>query len=909
MVDSIRVTSSLPAPAALTSQPGASVFGRSIPLRRLWWAAILLLGLSVGAVGWTIWQLRNDAIRSAISDSGNIAAVLAGQLSRSLQLIDAVLLEVKKSQKELAVDSPDGLRKAFDNRPYQELLKQRLTQLPQIFAIVMADETGQLVVSTAAWPTPSINVSDRDYFQAARTRVDGQLSTSIPIKNRIDGTETIVFARRLETSDGRFAGTIFASVNPKYFEAIYGSTQSVRTLLFTLVRRDGTILFRHPDSRGFAGQRLSADATFQQAVATGADGFRVHAKADGNIRYVSIRAVPEYPLYVNTSVTESTALAGWIQRSATIGLGSVALLLCSLYLLIAITRQVRYLSDSEASLMQKSQQLDAALNNMSQGLSMFDSEQRLLICNKQYMEMYDLKPEMAKPGTLIRTLIEARTAAGKTSESERQITERIKHISEGQAFHAVNSLPDGRFISISTQRMNNGGWVAIHQDITAQKHAEAKLAHMARYDALTGLANRALFMEKATEAIARMRRLGDCFSVLMLDLDRFKAVNDVLGHAIGDTLLQAVAERLHQVVRNVDCVARLGGDEFAIIQPGGKSQKDGAIALADRILEAVTEPYDLDGRKVVIGTSIGITLAPQDAKDADTLVRCADLALYKAKSEGRNRHRLFEAAMEAEARDRRELEEDMRRAIGREEFELHYQTIIDVAKQECCGAEALVRWRHPERGLIPPDQFIRLAEESGLIVPLGAWILRRACRDASQWPSHLTLAVNLSPIQFKRNELVETLRSALDESGLPAERLELEITETILVERNEENLAVLHEIKKLGVGIVLDDFGTGYSSMQYLQMFPFDRIKIDKSFIQSMTNHSDSAAIVCAIAGLGRSLGIETTAEGVETAEQLTFLRTAGCQLAQGFLFSRPVPVPQLTFERPGAMADGVKAA
>jgi diguanylate cyclase (GGDEF)-like protein len=457
--------------------------------------------------------------------------------------------------------------------------------------------------------------------------------------------------------------------------------------------------------------------------------------------------------------------------------------------------------------------------------------------------------------------------------------------------------------------MRSGGWVAIHQDITSQKLAEAKLAHMARYDILTGLANRALFMEQANEAIARMRQRGERFAVLMLDLDRFKAVNDVLGHAIGDSLLKAVADRLRKVVSEADNVARLGGDEFAVIQILDKDNCEQATALAVQILQTITEPYDLEGRKIVIGTSIGITLAPQDAGDADTLIRNADLALYKAKSEGRNRYRFFETSMEAEARDRRELEEDMRKAIGRNEFELHYQTIIDVEKRECRGAEALVRWRHPERGLIPPDQFISLAEDSGLIIPLGAWILRTACTDAAEWPDHLTVSVNLSPMQFKQADLLDVLKSVLDETGLKSKRLELEITESIFVENNEENLALLHEIKKLGVSIVLDDFGIGYSSMRYLQMFPFDKIKIDKSFIQSITSHAESSAIVSAVAGLGRSLDIETTAEGVETAEQFTFLRTAGCQLAQGYLFSRPVPVSQLSFERPEAVRSGAKAA
>ena len=603
------------------------------------------------------------------------------------------------------------------------------------------------------------------------------------------------------------------------------------------------------------------------------------------------------------------ALAGWLRRSAMIGLGSAALLLCSIYLLIAITRQVRYLSKSESSLKRTSQQLDAALNNMAHGISMFDRQQRLVVCNTQYAAMYNLRPEQLKPGTTAREVLDARVAAGASPASRSYAADRIVEMSVGKDYSIVDHLRDGRVVAINHQRMDNGGWVAVHQDITAQKRVEAELAHMARYDALTGLANRALFIEKVDEALARMVSHSEPFSVLMLDLDRFKAVNDSLGHAIGDSLLKAVGERLRRLVRDLDIVARLGGDEFAIIQISDMNQRDQATVLANRILSAITEPYDIDGRKIVIGTSIGITLAPQDAADADALVRHADLALYKAKSEGRNRYRFFETAMEAEARDRRDLEEDMRRALLRDEFELHYQTVVDVGRKECCGAEALVRWRHPERGLLFPDQFIGLAEESGLIMPLGEWILRRACYDAAQWPSHLKLAVNLSPVQLKQSNLLEMLKSTLKESGLAPRRLELEITETVLVEKSEENLAVLHEIKNLGVSIVLDDFGIGYSSMRYLQMFPFDKIKIDKSFIQSMTTHSDSAAIVCAITGLGRGLDIETTAEGVETAEQLAFLRTAGCQLAQGYLFSRPVPLSALTFDQPDALRSGVMAA
>jgi diguanylate cyclase (GGDEF)-like protein len=535
-----------------------------------------------------------------------------------------------------------------------------------------------------------------------------------------------------------------------------------------------------------------------------------------------------------------------------------------------------------------------------------------VVCNRHYSQMFGLAPEQTRPGTPLRAILEARVALGNGAVGESFVADRLERVARHESYCIIDEAHDGRIFSVSHQLMSNGGWVGIHQDITSQKRVEAELAHMARHDPLTGLANRAVFLANTNEALARARQHGEHFSILMLDLDQFKEVNDSLGHATGDSLLRAVAERFRVVMRDADHVARLGGDEFALLQTVGGDEKDhraSTIALADRILQTVAEPYDLDGRKVVIGLSIGIALAPDDGGDADTLIRNADLALYRAKSEGRNRYRLFEASMEAQARERRELEGDMRNAMARDEFELHYQTIFDAESGACCGAEALIRWRHPERGLIFPDQFIGLAEESGFIVPLGAWILRRACADAATWPPHLKLAVNLSPMQFKHCDLPDILNSALGESGLAPGRLELEITETVLIEKNEENLAVLHQLKHLGASIVLDDFGVGYSSMRYLQEFPIDKIKIDKSFIQSMPGRSDSMAIVCAIAGLARNLDIETTAEGVETAEQLALLRGAGCQSAQGYLFSRPVPAAALVFESRGAAQVAARVA
>jgi diguanylate cyclase (GGDEF)-like protein len=419
---------------------------------------------------------------------------------------------------------------------------------------------------------------------------------------------------------------------------------------------------------------------------------------------------------------------------------------------------------------------------------------------------------------------------------------------------------------------------------------------MAHHDLLTGLANRTLFMEKIEEAGARLRRHGEAFTVVMLDLDRFKNVNDSLGHPAGDALLKEMAQRLKSSLRETDVLARLGGDEFAILQSGGAAQRDDAITLSVRIIDLVAQPFDLDGRKVSVGASIGIALAPQDGVEPDELLKKADLALYLTKSEGRNDFNFFHADMTTEADARHQMENEMREALVRNEFELHYQPVIDVSTREPRGAEALVRWRHPRNGLIVPDRFIPLAEDTGLIVQLGAWILGKACADAASWPAQFKVAVNLSPVQFRKGDLFEVILCALVESGLPPERLELEITESVLLENEANYRVLLQQLKNIGVSIVLDDFGTGYSSLGYLTRFPVDKIKIDKSFTQGLSQRADCAAIVSSVVTLAYGLDIATTAEGVETDEQFELLRAAGVTQVQGFLFGRPCAMSELGF-------------
>ncbi len=443
-------------------------------------------------------------------------------------------------------------------------------------------------------------------------------------------------------------------------------------------------------------------------------------------------------------------------------------------------------------------------------------------------------------------------------------------------------------VAISHEPLETGGWLATYDDITDRRRTEVQVAYLAHHDALTGLPNRVLLRERLDRALAQIGR-GHGFAVLCLDLDKFKPVNDTLGHPVGDKLLQAVGERLSACVREVDTVARLGGDEFAIVQADIAGPQD-AGKLAARIVEAVSRPFELDGHRVTIGTSIGIAVAPDDGHDQDTLLKNADIALYRAKSEGRGVFRSFEPGMDADLHQRDRLELELRQALPNGELELFYQPLVSLVSDRVVSFEALLRWRHPQRGLVSPGEFIPIAEETGLIIPIGEWALRQACLDAASWPAEVDVAVNISAIQLMNSHLLEAVVDALDAAGLEAHRLELEITESVLLCDSEPMIHQLRQLRHLGIKIALDDFGTGYASLNYLCRFPFDKLKIDQSFVRDLVRTAEAATIVRAIIDLGGSLGMRITAEGVETQEQAARLRDAGCTEVQGYLFSRPVP-------------------
>jgi diguanylate cyclase (GGDEF)-like protein/PAS domain S-box-containing protein len=562
---------------------------------------------------------------------------------------------------------------------------------------------------------------------------------------------------------------------------------------------------------------------------------------------------------------------------------------------IATHEDVTEREELHARLKVRNFQFDTAINNMSQGLCFFDADHKLIVCNERFIEMYDIPPGKVGPGTPLTEIVDLRFEAGSFPAMSREeyLRWRTNVAVSNEAKDSIVELMNGKTFKIRHRPMPDLGWVATHEDITEQRRAEVKIEHMAHYDALTDLANRALLNERLEQALAHFH-VDQMVAVHHLDLDQFKAVNDTFGHHAGDKLLKIVADRLRGLVRETDTIARTGGDEFVIVQAPISDPAE-ATMLAQQIIAWISEPYNIDdGQQATVGTSIGIAVSPGDGNAPDKLLRNADLALYRAKGDGRGTFRFFESAMDEQMQARRIMEQDLRKALPAGEFELYYQPVVNLESNEISGFEALLRWNRPEHGQVPPATFIPLAEEIGFIVPLGEWVIREACLAAARWPEHLNVAVNISAAQFRGSSLLPVIVNALAASGLHPARLEIEITETVLLHDREATIAVLHQLRSLGIRIAMDDFGTGYSSLTYLQSFPFDKIKIDRSFVKDITENAGSLYIVRAVAALANGMGMAATAEGVETKEQLDKIAAVGCTEMQGYLFSKPLPVAEI---------------
>lgn len=548
-----------------------------------------------------------------------------------------------------------------------------------------------------------------------------------------------------------------------------------------------------------------------------------------------------------------------------------------------------------AKLAQLNSWFEIALNNMARGLSMFDAERRLIVCNAVYREIYELPEELTRPGTHIAQLVSyhALKEGGRNSPEEKEQQRRwiewhVSELKRGKTFTHTQHLRNGRIILVTNQPLADGGWVDIQEDVTDKTQAAERISWLANHCSLTETANRFHIRELLNEEI---RKASDSYKIAvhLVDLDRFKQVNDTHGHAAGDALLAAVAKRMRSTVRDNDLIGRLGGDEFVIVQPG-ITEPSQAETLAKRLMRVLNSPYRVLGNTANVGASSGVVLSGNESDDADSLLRKADIALYRVKSGGRGYYNFYRQEDEQVALERMQLETDMRYAVLEDQLELHYQPIVNLRTREVAGCEALMRWRHPKLGLIAPLEFIPMAEKNGLIVEMGAWAIKRACVDAARWKRPVKVTVNLSPVQFENGDPAEVVAAALATSGLPADRLELEITETVLLRSEARIKEILHKLRDQGVRIALDDFGTAFASLSYLRNFAFDRIKIDRSFVSEMAERQDCMAIVTAVAGLAKALDIGSVAEGIETVEQLAQVTSAGCNEVQGYYFSPPVP-------------------
>ena len=870
-----------------------SAFDRRNPLNWLILGGVLLIASVVIGTAIMVLDFRERALTNTERELENTVLLLARHFDRELHDFEAVQRDVVRRIERSGIASPEAFRQQMSGEEVHRNLQGVTDGLSDVAGISVFDANGQLINSSQFWPVPAFNIADRSYFKDFAADDWSPRVRLAPVKNPATGWTTVI-ARKVTGPNGQFLGVVSRDISPANLGRFFESVALGKGAAISMFHRDGTMLARYPHVEAMIG-RSFRDAPIQKMLSRVDQGtLRLVSPVDGEHRLASARALNEFPLSILATTTVATALADWREqtRSLVIAAGLVALVIgFTLFLIVRkLSKQHR---NSERRLALEKERLDTAINNMTQGLLLYDSDARIVLCNQRYLEMYGLSADVIKPGCHFRDLIEHRKENGTfPGNVDEFVASVLRNVAQKRATSSILKTTDGRSIQIVNQPLENGGWVATQEDITERLRAEQQITHLAHYDALTDLPNRALFREQLERELERTTR-GEQLAVLYIDIDEFKSVNDSLGHPAGDELLKAVASRLRTCVRETDFVARLGGDEFAIVQTGIE-QPDDVVELVKRIYLAIREPYECLGHHVATDASIGIALAPNDGTDLDQLLKSADLAMYGAKADGRRTYRFFEPEMDARVKARRTLELDLRQAIADGGFELHYQPVVNLETNRIVGCEALLRWKHPVRGMISPAEFIPIAEETGLICELGDWVLATACAEATNWPPGITLAVNVSPVQFRSHAFSLKVANALATSGLSANRLELEITEAVLIRDDEAALAMLQHLRAVGVRIALDDFGVGYSSLSYLQRFPFDKIKIDRCFINDIAGAEGSSSIVQAVITIARARNMTTTAEGVETEQQREMLLGFGCTEMQGYLFSPGRPVAEI---------------
>lgn len=828
---------------------------------------------------------RMDAVQQARSHGNSVAELFEENTERIFERVDQSLLIVRA----LHAQHPS----TFSLKSWSDTARIATGDVVQ-FALIGSD--GYMIDTTADYSGPPLYLGDREHFIETMSQPDDRLYVAKPVLGRASKRWTIQLARKLSDPAGNPAGVVVGSISVDVIGRFYDTAK---------LGAGGTLVLRNANHVVLAARGIDQGSVLGQRApnrveAELGDGFYAQYwnenRPNRSDRLITARRSRAFPLIFTVGISEQEIYSRPAFRQKVYLGGALLLTFIILAATIFHWRRQQALDRAHRELHDFASKFEDALRNLPQGLSMFDGHDRLIAFNRQWLELYGLVPEEIRIGMDFREVFAKQTAV---LDVEAYLIDLKNRLAKSEQISNTVQFPDGRVVYISYGRREDGGWVATHEDITERKASEDRIERLAHYDSLTGLANRNLFKERIDAALVRSRRLEPGFAVLLLDLDKFKSVNDALGHQCGDALLRQVADRIKAQIRDADTAARIGGDEFAVIVASGRAAvRDGAASLAARLVQAIAEPYHIDGHPVVIGCSIGLALVPEHGTRVDEILRNADLALYRSKNAGRSCFHVYSAELKAEADQRNVLEIELREAIWREEIEVFYQPVIELGTGRVKSVEALARWHHGTKGYIPPAEFIAVAEAGGLIVELGNQVLAKACRDATSMPPEVKVAVNLSALQFASTNLVDTVTFALAQSGLPQNRLELEITESVFLADTEENLKTLQRLKALGVSIALDDFGVGYSSLSYLTAFPFDKVKIDKSFIDRI-DRCETIAVLKSIVQLAKTLKLSIVAEGVESAEQVRRLQSLGIPLGQGFHFSKPVPSGSLSWQGP----------
>jgi diguanylate cyclase (GGDEF)-like protein len=806
---------------------------------------------------------------------------------RSLSEVDKAVLYLRHSV-EVRKDTTD----------YNTIIRTTDVLSDIIVQAAVVDAKGVIRASTAGpQPDPPISVADREHFLVQVNDSGDHLFISKPLIGRASGQWSVQLTRRFNNADGSFGGIIVASLNPLHFTTFYNKIDFGTDAAIAMIGSDGVVRSSGGSAIGRfgLGQNLNGTVLFQHMQQGRDSVFEYTDPENREPLLMALRKVHGYPLWVSVGVRESDVLQpAWSSLQTNVLIGLV--------LTLIILGAMEHILRSEAAAAQKAKQLDLTLEHINQGIMLITKDREIPIINKRCGELLGLPEELINHSPRFDDLTAFRRSDNDRTAKPDFGTGITKEWSDASSEFAAyeHTRPDGAVIEVHSTPLPDGGFVQTFTDVTKRSQAEAYIARLASEDPLTGLPNRRVFRSTIDRLSGVKGTAGDPamagaeFAVLFLDLDRFKVINDTLGHRLGDMLLIEVAQRLKRSLRAGDVLARLGGDEFAVVLPSFAS-RDSLTQVAATIVDAVASPYEIEGHSIRSAVSIGIAIAPGDGKNADELLMAADLALYAVKNGGRGTYRFFEHSMNEEINDRRQIELDLREAIEQNQLHLEYQPIIDLRRNAVSGFEALARWEHPIKGSIPPAVFIPVAEDSGLILPLGEWALREACTQAARWPDNLKVAVNLSAVQFSLPNLADTILRIVTEAALGPDRLVLEITESLFISDTEKTLSTLHRLKALGVRIAMDDFGTGYSSLSSLRSFPFDEIKIDRAFVSDVGKNSENSVIVQAVIIIASSLGMTTVAEGVETADQQTLLKALGCDEVQGYLYSRSMPVDKIS--------------